>query len=151
MRVDAYTGDFIMTEQKNEACLLAEAQFQFGDAFKPNDCLQQIWAVLSSLKDKDLDPGNYLMRHGKNDGICVQLWSATTEKEASTMNLREAYGAVDVNASIMQDGAENWIALDPWTAMPFQRVLNRPPLLFNPSDTGGKPILLCFGLLLFTY
>jgi len=57
------------------------------------------------------------------------------------MNLRKANGADDVNASIMQDAAENWIALDPWTVMPFQRVLNRPPPLYSP--------LLILGLLFF--
>lgn len=137
MRLDAYTGDFIAFEQTDAAGLLAEAGFQFGDRFLPSNCLSQVWAVLSSLRDMDLAIGSYLLRHGVTDGMCVQVLSAC-EQQDSQFDLHLTYAAVDPKATTTPEAGESWVALDPMMVLPFQRVLERPPLTFEPRDAEGK-------------
>ena len=98
VRLDVYTGDFIMSEQKDASCLSAESCFQYGEQFRADKC-QTIWAVLSSLSDMSLTPGSYLLRHGLYDGMCAQVWSATEEQSTSTFNLHEALASVDPTAT----------------------------------------------------
>lgn len=136
-RLDAYTGDLMMAEQKDKACFDAEINFQYGDKFKPANCLQNIWAVLSSLCEMDLSPGSFLLRHGFYDGICVQVWNST-DKESSTLDLHQTYAAVDTTINAIRDTSDVWLPLDPWTVLPIQRALNRPPLTFQPTVEGKQ-------------
>ena len=143
VHVDAYTGDFIMVEQKNKNCLLSEINFKYGDQFRPSNGLHTVWAVLSSFRDMDLSPGSYLLRHGINDGICVQVWEASSNKESCSLDLHQVYAAVDPKDTITRDPSEMWVALDPFAVFPVQRALNRPPLTFEPTSApvGGKSII----------
>ncbi|KAI9555667.1 hypothetical protein GHT06_018182 [Daphnia sinensis] len=118
IRLDAYTGDFLMCEQKDAACLEAEISFQYGTHNKPANSLQTIWAVLSSLCDLDLSPGHFLLRHGFHDGICIQVWEST-EKESSSLDLHKIYSEIDTTANVVRDISENWSALDPCAIFPI--------------------------------
>lgn len=137
MRLDAYTGDFLMAEQKDGTCLETEINFQYGEQFKPIHCLHAIWAVLSSLRDMNLNSGSYLLRHGFHDGICIQVWQST-EKESSSLDLHQYYAAVDTSVDAVRDVADNWLALDPLVVLPIQRALNRPPLTFEPEEESNS-------------
>ncbi|KAK4022764.1 hypothetical protein OUZ56_008211 [Daphnia magna] len=133
IRLDAYTGDFLMCEQKDAACLEAEISFQYGTHNKPANSLQTIWAVLSSLCDLNLSPGQFLLRHGFHDGMCIQVWESTG-KESSSLDLHKIYNEIDPTANAVRDVSENWSALDPCAVFPIQRALNRPPLTFEPTE-----------------
>lgn len=146
VRLDAYTGDFIMMDQKRAACLATEANFRSGDPNFTSKCLQTVWAALSSLHDRDLPSGSYLLQHGVHDGINVQVMSSTDQPQQAHYDLHQEY-AVDTNVTITRDATENWIALDPWTIIPVQRALNRPPLTFEPPDSGTKRSIFPFLLI----
>ena len=128
-----------MAEQKDSACFEAEIKFQYGEQFTLS-CLHNIWAVLSSLRDMNLDSGSYLLRHGLHDGICIQVWQST-EKEPTSLDLHQIYAAVDPNVNAVRDVADSWLALDPLAILPIQRALNRPPLTFEPEKEGKAPII----------
>jgi len=134
VRLDAYTGDFIMMDQKRAACLATEANFRSGDPNFTSKCLQSVWAVLSSLRDKELPAGSYLLQHGVHDGINVQVLNSTDQAQQFHYDLHQEY-SIDTNVTAVRDVSENWVALDPWTIVPVQRALNRPPLTFDPPDS----------------
>jgi hypothetical protein len=131
--LDAYTGDLLFAETKDVACLEAENSFQYGTQNRPANCLQNIWAVLSSLCDLNLSPGKFLLRHGFHDGICIQVWESA-EKESSSLDLHQIYDEIDPTANAVRDVSENWLALDPYAVLPIQRALFRPPLTFEPEE-----------------
>lgn len=124
-----------MMDQKRAACLATEANFRSGDPHFTSKCLQSVWAVLSSLYDRDLPAGSYLLQHGIHDGISVQVMNSTDQSQQAYYDLHQEY-SIDTNATAARDVSENWVALDPWTVLPVQRSLNRPPLTFEPTDSG---------------
>lgn len=130
----------MMVEQKDASCLNAETNFQYGDKFKPASCLSNIWAILSSLCEMELSPGSFLLRHGLHDGICVQVWNST-ERESSSLDIHQIYGAIDPTISTVRSIDDTWLALDPWLVLPTQRALNRPPLTFEPTPGSNCNLL----------
>lgn len=54
------------------------------------------------------------------------------QAESGRFNLHSAYSAVDTSATAACQVADEWLPLDPWTILPVQRVLGRPPLTFEP-------------------
>lgn len=125
----------MMMQNKNYQCLAAEAHLRSGDPLFFQKNLQSVWGVLSSLRDLNLDEGSYLLQHGGRDGVVAQVL-VTTEQEFSSYDLHEAYESVDTNATVTCDPDESWVALDPWTVLPVQRALNKPPLTFEPNKSG---------------
>lgn len=132
VRLDAYTGDFLMVETKDKACFEIETTFKYGEQFKPSNCLQNLWAIFSSLHETNFAEGSYLLRHGFHDGICVQVWQSTNQ-ESSSLDLHQVYASVDTTANAVRDIKDNWMALEPCVVLPIQRALNRPPLTFEPT------------------
>ena len=123
-------------EQKDEACLRKEINFQYGDHLRCEQSLNSIWAVLSSLSDMNLTVGTYLLRHGENDGVSVEVLSAT-EEEHSTFDLHDTFACVNTEEiAVAKDPNEQWMALDPFMVLPVHRALERPPVTFEPS--GGE-------------
>lgn len=120
------------SEQKDEACLTKEANFQYGDHFRFEQSLNAIWSVLTSLHEMDLAAGPYLLRHDENDGVTVQVLSATDEQHC-TFNLHEAYANINPEETAIRDPNEEWIAIDPFMVLPVHRALGRPPATFEPA------------------
>ena len=151
VRLDAYTGHLMMMQNKDYKCLVAEVHLRSGDSLFFHKSLQSVWGVLSSLRDLNLDEGSYLLQHGPRDGVAVQVLIAT-EKALSSYDLHEAYESVDTSVTVPCDPKESWIALDPWTVLPVQRALNKPPLTFEPAIDGKiKMKLVVISLLLKFY
>lgn len=134
-RVDAYTGDFMVAEQKDEACLRKEINFQYGDHLRFEQSLNSIWAVLSSLYEMDLTVGSYLLRHSEKDGVSVEVLCATDEERAS-FDLHDTFTSINTEETVVKDPNEQWRPLDPFMVLPVHRALERPPVTFEPS--GGK-------------
>ena len=132
VRVDAYTGHLLMSEQRDLSYFEADAGLHFGSQFDTKNVLENVWSVFSSLKDLNLKPGSYLLQH--SEGIAVNVLEKFEGEESSTdvYDLKVCYD-IDSNSTVELDVNDLWVPLDPWTVMPIQRILARPPLTFEPE------------------